>query len=180
MYYQANDNELIYLIREGNTLAYRALYKKYEHLIYKFYKENMESNGVLLHDFMQEGLMCLEKAIHIYQEKYKCSFYSFFILLLRRNSIRLSRKNDLSLREKSTEYKKENSFISRNSRSFLLETVVRELNLKNQLEKDIFYDGILNSVKIADIARKHASSYQSVYMKYKKIKQKVEKILTNA
>ena len=180
MYQQANDNELLYLIREGNVLAYRVLYKKYEHLIFKFYKENITLNGVILHDFMQEGFMCLEKAIHLYQEKYKCSFYSFFILLLRRNSVKLSRKSNLNLREKCMEYKTENSFVSKNSKSFLMKTVIRELNLSDDLEKDIFYDGILNSVKIADIARKHGRSYQFVYMKYKKIKQKVEKILTNA
>ncbi|MDE7213715.1 MAG: hypothetical protein K2N42_03965 [Anaeroplasmataceae bacterium] len=133
MYYQANDNELLYLIREGNILAYRVLYKKYEHLIYKFYKENSSLNGVVLNDFMQEGFMCLEKAIHTYQEKYKCSFYSFFILLLRRNSIRLSRKNDLSLREKCMEYKTEYAFVSKTSKSILINTVLRELNLKDNL-----------------------------------------------
>ncbi|MDE7095129.1 MAG: hypothetical protein K2O23_01435, partial [Anaeroplasmataceae bacterium] len=164
MYQQANDNELLYLIREGNVLAYRVLYNKYEHLIYKFYKENTALKGIVLNDFMQEGFMCLEKAIHLYQEKYKCSFYSFFILLLRRNNSKLFRKSNLDLREKCMEYKTENSFVSRDSKSFLMETVIRELNLTDDLEKDIFYGAILNSVKIADIARKHSTSYQFVYM----------------
>ncbi|MDE6047659.1 MAG: sigma-70 family RNA polymerase sigma factor [Anaeroplasmataceae bacterium] len=179
MYQQANDNELIYLIKEGNSLAYQILYKKYEHLIYKIYKKNIEVRGVMLSDFMQEGLMCLEQAIHTYQEKYKCSFYSYFYLILRRNNSKLFRTDGLKLKERYTDYKKESFFNSNHSKSPIVELVIRELKFDGELEKDLFYECILNSVKITEIAKKYGMNYTTVYTKHKKIKQKIEKILTN-
>ncbi|MDE7385216.1 MAG: hypothetical protein K2M84_05615 [Anaeroplasmataceae bacterium] len=179
MYQQANDNELIYLIKEGNFLAYRILYKKYEHLIYKIYKKSIEVRGVMLSDFMQEGLMCLEQAIHTYQEKYKCSFYSYFFLLLRRKNLKLFRSDGLKLKESYTDYKKESFFNTNYTKSPIVEIVIRELKFENEIEKDLFYECILNTVKITEIAEKYGMKYAAVYMKYKKIKQKIEKILTN-
>ncbi|MDE6407442.1 MAG: hypothetical protein K2K48_01185 [Anaeroplasmataceae bacterium] len=179
MYQQANDNELIYLIKEGNSLAYQVLYKKYEHLIYKIYKASIESRGVMLADFMQESFMCLERAIHTYQEKYRCSFYSYFFLLLRRNNSKLFRTDSLKLKESYTEYKKEGFFDSMQTKFSTLEIVIRELKLDNDLDKDIFYLCILNAVKVTQIAQKHGLNYGIVYNQYKIIKQKVEKILTN-
>ncbi|MDE5856387.1 MAG: hypothetical protein K2H06_05000 [Anaeroplasmataceae bacterium] len=179
MYYKANDNELIYLIKEGSNAAYRTLYIKYEHLLHKIYIESMKSKGIVMSDFKQEGLMCLEQAIHTYQEKYNCSFYSYFMTILHRNILKLSRKNGLSLRENVTEYKDEDFFVSKLSKSSLIHIVIRDLKLDASLDKDIFYECILHNTKITVLARKYNMDYSSVYMKYKKIKQKVEKILTN-
>lgn len=179
MYYQANDNELIYLIKEGNSLAYRALYKKYEHLIYKIYKNNFEGQGIVASDFMQEGFMCLEKAIWTYQERYNCTFFSYFITILRRNSFRHLKKSSLNLKESFTEYKPESFFNSKSLASSLLHTVIQQLTLDSSLEKDLFYECLLSNVKITQIAKKYNLKYGFVYVKYKKIKQKVEKILTN-
>ncbi|MDE7105824.1 MAG: helix-turn-helix domain-containing protein, partial [Anaeroplasmataceae bacterium] len=101
MYYQANDQELLYLIKDGNQQAYQALYSKYEHLIAKLYKSCSNYRKTVYDDFKQECLMCLEKAIHSYQDKYNCSFYSFFLLLIQRNTSKLLRKNSLFLQEKN-------------------------------------------------------------------------------
>lgn len=179
MYYQANDNELIYLIKDGNSLAYRTLYKKYEHLIFKIYKDTAFERGVVLNDFMQEGFMCLEQAIWSYQDKYRCTFYSYFLILFKRKSFKLFKKNSLNLKENFTEYKTEVFFNSKSISSSFISALFRQLNLKSDLEKDLFYECLLNNVKITQIAKKYNMKYDSVYGIYKKIKQKVEKILTN-
>lgn len=180
MYTQANDNELIYLIKEGNPAAYRTLYIKYEHLIHKFYKENLRVKGIVFADFLQESMMCLNQAIYSYKDTFDCTFYSYFLMVVRRNYSKLMRKNSLYLKEQNTDYKAEAFFDTENSKSFLVNLVIRELKFSNDLEKDLFYECMLNNTKVVQIAKKYGENYSKVYTKYKKIKQKIEKILTNA
>lgn len=180
MYSQANDNELIYLIKEGNQVAYRTLYIKYEHLVGKLYKENLKVKGIVFADFLQECMMCLNQAIYSYRETFNCTFYSYFLVVVRRNYSKLMRKNALYLKEQNTEYKAEDFFNTADSGSFLVDLVIRELKFSNDLEKDLFYECILRNTKVVQIAKKYGENYPTVYTKYKKIKQKIEKILTNA
>ncbi|MCM1130199.1 MAG: hypothetical protein NC310_04775 [Roseburia sp.] len=180
MYVQANDNELIYLIKEGNQAAYRTLYIKYEHLIRKIYNENLKTRGICFADFLQECMMCLNRAIYTFKETFGCTFYSYFLVIIRKNYSKLMRTNALYLKEHNTEYTPENLFADSNSKSFLVDLVIRELELTDDLEKDLFYECILKNVKVVQIAKKYKKKYTSVYIKYKKIKEKIEKILTNA
>ncbi|MDE7106651.1 MAG: hypothetical protein K2O22_05745, partial [Anaeroplasmataceae bacterium] len=61
----------------------------------------------------------------------------------------------------------------------LLNYVIQSLDLKNKLEEDLFYECILKNQKVILIARQYDIPYPTVYLKYKKIKEKVEKLLTN-
>ncbi|MDE6655741.1 MAG: hypothetical protein K2J85_01985, partial [Anaeroplasmataceae bacterium] len=180
MYFQANDNELIYLIKDGNANAQRILYSKYEHLIWKIFQKNGKTKGLVYEDFKQECLMCLEQAIYSYQESFKCSFYSYFLVLVSRNTSKLLRKNGLLLKENETIYSPLDCFQSPPMYSKLIHLVNQKYKFSDDLEKDLFYECILKNVKVVEVARKYNMDYRSVYTKYQKIKQKVEKLLTNS
>lgn len=87
-----NDNELLYLMREGTYEAEEILYNKYIFLInkristFKIQKRYRE-------DFFQEGLMCLNVAINFYNDIYNKSFNKFFDLILQRRFMALLKKD---------------------------------------------------------------------------------------
>ncbi|MBD5391012.1 hypothetical protein HDR67_03300 [bacterium] len=173
-----NDNELLYLIRDGNAIAYRVLYDKYLHLIGKMYRENERIHHFIYSDYQQECLMCLETAIHSYRENYNSTFFSYFVLLVRRRTIKLLRGNQLQLREQNMEYQDFMRYTSSNENS-LIKSIVHQLDLHEPLDYDLFYECLIQNKPITKIAGKYNLSYQMVYAKYKKIKEKIEKILTN-
>ncbi len=179
MYVNVNDFELLYLIKDGNSYAYNFMFKKYEHLISKIYYDNKLLQKILYCDFMQEGYMCLDKAIKTYNEKYECGFYSYFLIILKRRSIRLIQNGSLYLKESSTVYQDERFFKSKKYKYILIDSLKKDLNLKENIDKDLFEECIINNVKVIKIAEKYNLDYGIVYFKYKKIKTKIEKILTN-
>lgn len=179
MYYPANDNELLYLIKDGNEAAKRALYAKYEHLIAKIYRENYHWKTTVFSDFKQECLMCLEEAIHTFQEKYNVTFLSFVLLLIRRRTSKLFRKSELFLKERNTQYVESEFFLNKGENPFLLKSIIMQMEFEEDIERDLFFNCLLQNIKITQIAQIYGLNYQAVYLKYKKIKDKVEKILTN-
>lgn len=178
MYLPADDNELLYLIKDGNPQAYRMLYLKYEHWIGKLYKNYAQGKSMMFYDFKQECLLCLETALHTYSSKFHCSFYSFYALIVRRNIYRLYRKNKLLFQERSNVYGIEELY-SQPKESKYIPILRKELQLKDALEEELFDQCLLYQKKIGDVAKKYGVKYSIVYTKYKKIKEKSEKILTN-
>lgn len=177
MYVPANDYELLYLIRDGNSIAYRVLYEKYLHLIRKMYRENGRIQHFIYQDYQQECLMCLEEALHSYREDRNSTFFSYFVLLVRRKTIKLLRGTQLQFKEQSVEY--QDSMKSTPSKqAFLIKSILHQLNF-DSLEMDLFYECLIYHQPVTKIAEKYALPYQNVYIKYKKIKEKVENILTN-
>lgn len=179
MYVNVNDFELLYLIKEGNSYAYKFIFKKYEHLICKIYYDNKLLQKIPYCDFLQEGYMCLDKAIKTYSDKYECIFYSYFLIILKRRSMRLIQNGGLYLKESSTVYQDERFFKSKKYKYILIDSLKKDLNLKDDIDKDLFNECILNNAKVITIAEKYNMDYGIVYFKYKKIKAKIEKILTN-
>lgn len=179
MYLPANDNELLYLIRDGNEVAHRVLYNKYEYLIAKLYKENSRIKHFIYLDYKQECLLCLEKAIQSYQENHNSTFYSYFLLLVRRKTLNLLRKNQLQLKEHTMIYDENQTQVSP-AKPYLIKTIVKQLNLQEPFEYELFYDCLLNHRSIQNVAEKYHLEYHYIYVKYKKMKDKVQKLLTNA
>ena len=87
-----NDNELLYLMREGSIEAEEIIYKKYIFLIHKRIS-TFKIQKRYRDDFFQEGLMCLNVAINTYCDMYKKSFNKFFDLILQRKFIALLKKD---------------------------------------------------------------------------------------
>ena len=77
MYYNYNDYELIYLIKEGVEEALKEMFRKYSHFLYKFYYQQ-ENRFTSKGDFVQEGFMVLQKAIETYDMDKEISFYTYF------------------------------------------------------------------------------------------------------
>ncbi|MDE7161568.1 MAG: hypothetical protein K2N65_02275 [Anaeroplasmataceae bacterium] len=179
MYIPANDNELLYLIRDGNGVAYRILFNKYEYLIAKLYKENNKIKHFVYLDYKQECLMCLENAIQSFQENHNSTFYSYFLLLVRRRTSNLLRTTHLQFKEHELAYN-ESYEQSRRYTPYLISTILKQLNLVEEYEYDLFYECLLNQKTIMYVAQKHHMDYQHIYIKYKKMKERVQKLLTNA
>ena len=89
-----NDNELLYLMREGSIEAEEIIYKKYIFLIHKRIS-TFKIQKRYRDDFFQEGLMCLNVAINTYCDMYKKSFNKFFDLILQRKFIALLKKDQM-------------------------------------------------------------------------------------
>lgn len=88
MQYHYNDNELLYLINEGNDSALKIMYLKYSPLIYKRIYD-LKINREKYEDFFQEGLMMLDKAIKTFNPFYNKSFNKYFDMILKRRFLRL-------------------------------------------------------------------------------------------
>ena len=90
MYVNYNDYELIYLIKEGSTQAREILFNKYSVLLKKIYKEGFYYKIYQMHDFIQEGLLILNKVIYSYSLEFSYNFYNYFKLCFARRLSRLS------------------------------------------------------------------------------------------
>lgn len=82
-----NDYELIYLIKEGNERAEKILYDKYSRYIYSMMND-LNVYKIHYDDFYQEGLMAVMMAIKTYDMESKCSFLSYFYIILKRRFYR--------------------------------------------------------------------------------------------
>ena len=89
--YKYNDNELLYLIAENDDDAKNILINKYKPLIYKYAKK-ISKNLNEIDDYIQEGLLCVIKAINTFKDNYPFSFNNYLNILLKRKFIDLAKK----------------------------------------------------------------------------------------
>ena len=82
-----NDYEIIYLIKEGNELAYNIMFQKYEKYIWKMVS-SFYHYGFKREDIVQEGRMILHTCILGYNSYMDVSFFSYFTICLRRKIAR--------------------------------------------------------------------------------------------
>lgn len=86
-----NDYEIIYLIRsQRNEDALAFMLKKYEKFIWKNI-HTMYVNEDDKHDFFQESLILLNKAIQTFDESYNKTFTRYFELILKRRLFALKK-----------------------------------------------------------------------------------------
>lgn len=86
-----NDNELLYLLYEGEEVAQKIIYKKYSNLIYKRLRD-FRIKDKNFEDFFQEGLMALNDAINHFNPYFHKTFNKYFDLILQRRIIGLLKK----------------------------------------------------------------------------------------
>lgn len=130
MHYHYNDNELLYLINEGNDSALKIMYLKYIPLVKKRildFKIGYERYD----DFFQEGMMMLDKAIKTFNPYYDKTFNKYFDLILQRKFIRISQEYN--------EYIK-NVSILENLDEFFLQESEKEIVALSDFEIDDFSD----------------------------------------
>ena len=90
-YKELNDYELVYQIRENDTVAYNLLIDKYSKLVIKYARKYYSKNknvGIEVDDLYQEGMMGVIMALNDYNST-DTIFYTYALLCIRREMERL-------------------------------------------------------------------------------------------
>ena len=135
-----NDFYLIYLIKEMHCeVSLKLMFEKYGIFIKKKI-HSFKIRNIDYDDFYQEGLICLNKAIYSYNDKYKKTFYKYFDIFgedrIKEANIKLQEEVTITFEIDAREYN------GRWYNSFRLVTINREEKVKEEL-KDLpsdFYD----------------------------------------
>ncbi|MBR4672335.1 MAG: sigma-70 family RNA polymerase sigma factor [Bacilli bacterium] len=126
-YKELNDYELVYQIRENDTVAYNLLMDKYSKLVTKYARKYYLKNknaGIELDDLYQEGMMGIIMALNDYNSN-ETIFYTYALLCMRREMERLVKA-------------------SRRKKQAILNECV-SLNIKISDEDDIFLEDLVAS-----------------------------------
>jgi RNA polymerase sporulation-specific sigma factor len=173
--YKYNDNELLYLIKENDDDAKVILIGKYKPLILK-YVMKITKDVDEYDDYMQEGLLCLMKAVNTYNDVYPQSFNNYFHLLLKRKFIDLTKKRNsnetITYLEDLEEYVVDCHSISSEEYNCFLEENNIKLSKFELLIYQYRYIENLKPAKIADITKKNI---KQVYDAINRIKIKTNK-----
>lgn len=186
MYLSYNDNELIYLYKDGNEKALDILLTKYSHFIVYYIESNYPYSNKK-NDLIQEGRMVLFDCINKYKEDYDVKFYSYFRISLARKFYRLLADNyydnNLYLREGYiNEIYHENMisldhFVEENKSDLIIIIEMQLKKILDKLELDIFRECILYNLPVKKYAKIHNLKYSNIYNKYKKICEIVKTII---
>lgn len=177
MYIKHNDYELVYLIKEGSNKARELLFDKYGVLIRKIYREGFYSQKYHLFDFLQEGFLVLEKVIYSFNMNYTFNFYSYFTLCFSRRLLRLNITGDVIFNEKSVKYKFVDTVDVKTN--LIRKLIEREIENEDDLTKKIINECIFENLSVHSFCSKYDLNYTNTYYLYRKIRLKLEKILTN-
>lgn len=170
MYKAYNDYELIYMVKEGDTVALDILLKKYERFIYKkvysfFYHDE-------LGDYFQEGVICLYKAIETFDESYNKTFMRYFEVIINRHFINIHKKNKRYYEMLET-YKNE-LLIQEKEKKILEEE--KEITFKSSLEQKVYELFYLNNKKVKEISEELNLEAKQIYNAIYRIKNKLLEI----
>ncbi len=156
-----NDYELIYLFKEGSPEAYNLMFRKYKTFIISVARKcgvRFES----LDDYLQEGLIMLDKSLKTYNESLNKTFTKYFELVVMRRFWRL--------RSKDVYYDKlENDLVSTPS----FKEVITEYKtcVKDKEDQDLLIEYFYYHTSIAELSKKYKISKTSIYKRLNKIKQ---------
>lgn len=172
MQYHYNDNELLYLINEGNDSALKIMYLKYMPLVKKRILE-LKINYERYQDFFQEGMMMLDKAIKTFNPFYNKTFNKYFDLILQRKFYRLVQEyheylNNVSILENLDEfilYEEETEI------SYLNDFDVDELS---EFEYEVLKNFVENNLPAREIGKVLNCNVRKVYNALSRGKRKLK------
>ena len=161
-----NDYEILYLIEEGNELAFNLMFKKYEKYIWKmvfmYYPYNHKTE-----DLVQEGRLLLYKCIKTYNPILKVSFFSYFTICLKRYIFKEIKKpyyeNEIELNDNIFDIEDGKNKFERLSL------------LLNQKEKDIYNWVFVFDKSILSYANKNSKSFYKANIEYSELLAKIKK-----
>ena len=173
MYQNYNDYELLYLIKDSNPKALNMLFRKYDVLI-KTVASEMYTHDSRLYDLIQEGRMLLYECIYKYDDTREISFFSYFLICLKRKFRReLTRdyySNCCTLRDNMSY--EESDLYSR----ITLSTYKREYK-NDKLALLILEENIIREVSIYQLSIDYKISYYKLVNKKKEIIETLKKII---
>lgn len=183
-YNKYNDYELLYLVKDGNEKALNYLFLKYDNVIFTQIKISFNASYNKTEDLMQEGRMILFNCIKSYKQENSITFYSYFLLCLKRHFARL----------------KNNDYFSINSPCLLCENDIddtiydyneeiiiddKKLNinscvdlLKNTKYYNLFVECVINNINLTYYSKLHNLKYHQCYRDYNDMIELIKKRLT--
>lgn len=170
MYYNYNDYELIYLIKEGVEEALKEMFRKYSHFLYKFYYQQ-ENRFTSKGDFIQEGFMVLQKAIETYDMDKEISFYTYFNICLKRKIPKMhSLKVVLEESHYSIERIRDNQYFSN-----IMYIILKEVTSEDDELIHLFKWCVVRGMPIKTYCKFFDYEYEKTYYKYKKLIENLRK-----
>lgn len=167
MYKAYNDYELLYLVKEKDTVALDILLKKYERFIYKkVYSFFFHDDG----DYFQEGVLCLYKAIETFDDRYNKTFMRYFEVILTRHFINIYNKNKRYLQ--MIESCKQ-AFLVQETEEAMLEIPLERPIFKSQTEQKIYELYYINNKKVKEISGLLNLNAKQIYNAIYRIKHKL-------
>lgn len=178
-YFQHNDYEILFLIKEGNEEALELMLEKYKPLIYK-----KISKFNLIHeadDMMQEGLMTLHKSIHKFEEKHKKTFTRFFELNLERRFISIVtsrvRRNEIFNSHESYIYETNHAIVSNSVYYDLMIAELKKVLTKTELM--VYTLRELENYSITYIEKQYGLPIKKIYNTLHIAKSKIKQHFNN-
>lgn len=167
--YKINDYEIIYLIKDHfHEDAFAFMLKKYEKFIWKnihlLYLD--EDNK---HDFYQESIIMLYKAIQTFNERYNKTFTRYFELILKRRLYALKKEiNSYVLKEPTFFYQLESPS------TYKEETYIHFDDVRKQKVYELYFDSHRSIKYISEtlqLSKKQV--YNTIYLIKQKIKEEI-------
>lgn len=173
--YKYNDNELLYLLYEGEDIARQILFGKYNNLIFKRLRafRIKEKN---IEDFYQEGLMALNDAVNTFNPRFKKTFNKYFDLILQRRIIGLLRKEkhyfyNVTLTDDLSGY------LEDRPSKYYYETLIT--SSLNNFEKDVYILRFRKNYRAHEIAKIMDCNIKKVYNTIYAIRIKLQELYHN-
>lgn len=179
-YINSNDNELIYLIRNGSEEALNYMIRKYQNYIISNIKRYKLKN---YDDAFQEGLVALLNAINKYNESYNKTFNKYFEIILNNRLLDMSRKENRERKYYLVDTVEIDNKYLLNEETLKLDDKISEKykdEIRNSLCKKeliIFDDYFLHNYSIDDISKAHNLDKKNIYYTIYRISKKIKKIV---
>lgn len=166
-----NDYELLFLISEGSEPALILLYQKYEALIYKL-ANSFYPYGDKRDDLIQEGRILLFDCIYRYNTRQSTSFYSYFLISLRRT---FQRKRKSSYYDSFVFLEDEKELPPSNSYKSVFDDGKRFFT--DPLEISIYNECYVGGMSLKAYAANNNLDYSRVYYKSKIMASRLKKLI---
>lgn len=172
MYKDFNDYELIYLSREHNDKALKALLTKYQVYIQKtIYEYGLT---YLKEDALQECLILLTECVKKYNMDSNCLFFTYFSVCVKHHIIkylRLQTKNDQIL-----EYNEQIDYdtLNESNNSFFFEE--KPISFNTEIERNIYEKIFKDGMKAREFVKEYNVDIKQVYNYIYKIRKILKEI----
>lgn len=172
--FKINDYELLYLIRENNSVATNIMYQKYRPFIYtKIRKYNLNYD---IDEYTQEGYIALYKAIKTFSENSRTRFFTYFDVILKNHLINCLRRN-----KKIIEVNSDFVYSYEDQNTNILSEVIYDYNtfeilevLSSKMEREVFIYYFVKDYSIDLIEKTLGITAKQIYNTIRRIREKMK------
>ncbi len=193
-YKNLNDYELVYQVRENDSIAYDTILNKYSHLIDILAKKYLKGNsniGLEYDDLYQEGMLGLSRAIDNY-DPCDTLFYTYALLCAKREMEKIIKTCKRNKQMVLNDAYSLNRPVNKEEDIFLEDILSCEYLIDEQYSENSYYnylvslkyelsfeDGLVYELKINDFSSKEIailldSTYKNINYRVNKIRKKLK------